>query len=140
MIFLDTDHLTVLTDDRYNKHFTLVDKLEKGGQGFQVPQVALEESLRGLFALIHRYTDVERQVWGYQKMRQLFSLVKTIEVIPFDIDVANLVKELQSQKLRVGTQDLKIAAIGLTHIALLLSNNLKDFKRIPGLRVESWIA
>ena len=35
--------------------------------------------------------------------------------------------------------DLKIAAIALSHAALLLSRNLVDFTRVPGLRVENWL-
>jgi hypothetical protein len=36
-------------------------------------------------------------------------------------------------------QDLKIAAIALTHDSLLLSANLRDFEQVPGLQVEDWL-
>ena len=35
--------------------------------------------------------------------------------------------------------DLKIAAIALVNDALLLSGNLRDFRQVPGLRVENWL-
>jgi tRNA(fMet)-specific endonuclease VapC len=35
--------------------------------------------------------------------------------------------------------DLKIAAINLVHDAILLTRNLVDFAKIPGLRVENWL-
>jgi tRNA(fMet)-specific endonuclease VapC len=35
--------------------------------------------------------------------------------------------------------DLKIAAIALSHEALLLSRNLRDFNSVPDLRVENWL-
>jgi tRNA(fMet)-specific endonuclease VapC len=41
-------------------------------------------------------------------------------------------------KIRIGTMDLKIAAIALAHGATLLSRNLVDFKKVPGLTVEDW--
>jgi tRNA(fMet)-specific endonuclease VapC len=34
---------------------------------------------------------------------------------------------------------LKIAATALVHDALLLSANLRDFERVPGLRIENWL-
>ncbi len=34
--------------------------------------------------------------------------------------------------------DLKIAAIVLTHDATLLSKNLSDFRKVPGLKVADW--
>jgi predicted nucleic acid-binding protein len=33
----------------------------------------------------------------------------------------------------------KIAALALVHGSLLLSANLRDFERVPGLRVEDWL-
>ena len=34
--------------------------------------------------------------------------------------------------------DLKIAAIVLANGATLLSRNLSDFRKVPGLKVEDW--
>jgi predicted nucleic acid-binding protein len=34
---------------------------------------------------------------------------------------------------------LKIAAIALANNARLLSANLRDFEKVPGLHVENWI-
>ena len=34
--------------------------------------------------------------------------------------------------------DLKIASIAIANDALLLTRNLSDFSKIPGLRVEDW--
>ena len=49
------------------------------------------------------------------------------------------VENLKRQRLRCGTMDLKIAAICLVHDGLLLTRNLSDFAKIPGLRVENWL-
>lgn len=37
------------------------------------------------------------------------------------------------------SEDLKMASIALMHDAILLSRNLRDFSRVPGLRIENWI-
>jgi predicted nucleic acid-binding protein len=41
--------------------------------------------------------------------------------------------------MSVGTNDLKIAAIVQRHGATLATCNLRDFKRIPGMRLEDWL-
>lgn len=40
---------------------------------------------------------------------------------------------------RIGTMDLKISAIALSHDALLLSRNLVHFQQVPGLKIENWL-
>ena len=59
-------------------------------------------------------------------------------VLEFDEAAAAHFERLQQLRLRVGTMDLKIAAIALARDATVLSRNLKDFTRVPGLRVEDW--
>ena len=40
--------------------------------------------------------------------------------------------------IRIGTMDLKIAAIVLAHDATLLTKNLSDFRKVPGSKVADW--
>ena len=41
--------------------------------------------------------------------------------------------------MRIGTQDLRIASVALSIDAVVLSRNLRDFRQVPGLRVENWL-
>jgi hypothetical protein len=52
------------------------------------------------------------------------------EVLPFDQRAAATFVQLRQQGVRIGTMDLKIAAIALEHQALVLSGNLRDFQRV----------
>ena len=49
-------------------------------------------------------------------------------------------QEKQAGKLNVGANDLKIAAIGLEVGAVVVTRNVRDFGRVPGLTVENWAA
>ncbi len=40
----------------------------------------------------------------------------------------------------VGPNDLIIAATVLARRGILVTHNLREFRRVPGLRVESWVA
>ncbi|MFM6812415.1 MAG: type II toxin-antitoxin system VapC family toxin, partial [Dolichospermum sp.] len=46
--------------------------------------------------------------------------------------------ELVKQKIRVGTQDLRIAAITLSFKGILVTRNWKDFEKVPNFRLEDW--
>ena len=47
-------------------------------------------------------------------------------------------QRLRKVQPRIGSLDLKIAAIVLSKGDTLLSRNLSDFRRIPDLKVEDW--
>jgi tRNA(fMet)-specific endonuclease VapC len=59
--------------------------------------------------------------------------------LPFDDAAADRFEQLRRAGVRIGGMDLKIASIGLVHGALILSANLQDFQKVPGLRVENWL-
>jgi tRNA(fMet)-specific endonuclease VapC len=59
-------------------------------------------------------------------------------VVPFDAPVVARFDLLRRQRLKVGTMDLRIAATALHHQLTIVTRNLKDFQRIPGLLIEDW--
>jgi tRNA(fMet)-specific endonuclease VapC len=60
------------------------------------------------------------------------------QVLPFDDAAANVFDDMRGRKVRVGAMDLRIASIALSRDMTVLSRNLADFGRVPGLRVEDW--
>jgi tRNA(fMet)-specific endonuclease VapC len=95
--------------------------------------------MRGWLALIHRITDTQRQVAYYERLLGLVAFFAEWEVLPFDQCAAVTFERLRQQRVRIGTMDLKIAAIALVHGARLLSANLRAFQQVPNLRVANWI-
>lgn len=59
-------------------------------------------------------------------------------MLPFTQEAASCYGELLSQKIRIGTQDLRIAAIAISNNGILVTRNQKDFSRVLGLRFEDW--
>ena len=57
-------------------------------------------------------------------------------MLDFDERAAQRFLELRRSRVRLGSMDLKIAAIAISRGGTLLSRNLTDFRRIPGLSVE----
>jgi tRNA(fMet)-specific endonuclease VapC len=46
---------------------------------------------------------------------------------------------LEKQGSPIGVYDLQIAAIALSHNMTLLTNNIREFERVIGLKLENWI-
>jgi tRNA(fMet)-specific endonuclease VapC len=59
-------------------------------------------------------------------------------ILDFDETAAVQFQRLRSMKLKMGTMDLKIAAIVLAQRATLISRNVADFAHVPDLDVEDW--
>ena len=47
--------------------------------------------------------------------------------------------ELEKQGLRIGDMDTFIAATALEEDVILVTGNVRHFKRIPGLKIENWM-
>jgi tRNA(fMet)-specific endonuclease VapC len=140
MILLDTDHISVLAFPESLPYVTLHGRLASAAD----PRIATTiitaaEQMRGWLARINRLADVHRQVSAYDELADLFLFFQRWEVVRFDRAAADFYLQLRKDKVRIGTNDLKIAAIALSRGALLLSANLRDYRKVPGLRVEDWL-
>jgi tRNA(fMet)-specific endonuclease VapC len=58
--------------------------------------------------------------------------------MPFDESAMDELLRLQQHRVRIGINDLRIAAIGKANGVKLLSRNLRDFRQVPHLGVEDW--
>ena len=69
-------------------------------------------------------------------------LLESLQTFPFDSDAARayglLNAELRSQGRGIGELDTLIASHALALGATLITNNVREFKRVPGLLVEDW--
>jgi tRNA(fMet)-specific endonuclease VapC len=65
-----------------------------------------------------------------------------IEILPFDSQClwfyADLRASLEKQGLSIGPMDTLIAAQALSIDGTLVTNNIKEFMRVPKLKLENW--
>jgi predicted nucleic acid-binding protein len=75
MILIDTDHISVYTDERDSRHVALNKRMEVAAEEVACTIVSVEEVLRGWLAVIHRTRDVRRQVPAYARLSQFFDVM-----------------------------------------------------------------
>ena len=73
----------------------------------------------------------------------LEQFVSSLKVAPFDrqatVAYGKIRALLEKKGDLIGSMDLLIAAHAVTLGIRLVTNNVREFKRVPGLRVENWV-
>ena len=82
---------------------------------------------------------------GSARNRQALEMfLSTLEILPFDESAiwyyGDLRIDLERRGQPIGTLDTMIAAHALTSNTILVTNNTREFERVPGLRLENWAA
>ena len=66
-----------------------------------------------------------------------------LEISPFEAQAAAHFGQLRAELYRtgkpIGPYDMMIAGHARSMGLILVSNNLNEFERVPGLRVENWV-
>src|SRR5438270_2476751 len=117
MILLDTDHLTLLKYLDNERGVRLNERLlaQPPEEVVAVSIISVEEQMRGWLAAIAKERHAKRQVLAYGELARLFEYFQAFTIVPFDGGAADQFDALRSAKLRLGTMDLKIAAIALVN-------------------------
>jgi tRNA(fMet)-specific endonuclease VapC len=137
MIVVDTDHFSVLADARHVSHSQLKVRFLATVEPVVIPVIAVEEQLRAWLAQIHRVRDPHRLISPYDRLIRLLETLSEWEILRWNETAANVLNQLRTARVRIGTQDLRIASLAIASGARLLSANLRDFEKVPGLRVEN---
>jgi len=139
MIVLDTDHMSVLERREQPAVDHLLTRLaEQPAFEVMTTVISYEEQMRGWMAYIARARSMTQQITAYDRLLSHLENYRGIPVLGFDEAAAAAFQKLRRRHRRIGTMDLKIAAIVLSRNATLLSRNLRDFSQLPDLRVEDW--
>nr|WP_313950426.1 type II toxin-antitoxin system VapC family toxin [Nostoc sp. FACHB-110] len=87
---------------------------------------------------INKANSSKELVLAYARLQDTLEDLSSISVLKFSEYAANIYADLVRQKIRVGTQDLRIAAITLSVDGILVTRNRRDFEKVPNLRLEDW--
>jgi tRNA(fMet)-specific endonuclease VapC len=119
----------------------IVQRVEVNAENLAVTIVTVEEVIRGRFKVIKdasQPSQADKLVWAYTKLWDALDDFTNLNILKFDQNAFTIYTEFRRQRIRIGTQDLRIAAIVLANNAILVTGNYRDFSQVPGLVQEDW--
>lgn len=138
MYVLDTDHMSLLEWGGEGSARLRERLADLDNDQVATTIISYEEQIRGWAAFIARAKSPLQEVTAYQRLRQQLANYCQIPLLDFDEPAAHLLAQFRSSNIRVGTMDLKIAAIVIVNNATLLTRNTVDFGKVPGLNFDDW--
>ena len=139
MFLLDSDHLTIMQRQTGAEYDNLQRRLRSvTDTEVFVSIVSFHEQVGGWNKHLARRRSQRDVVFAYQMLQRILSDFVEMQVLPFDDAAAAEFESLRKQRVRIGTMDLRIAAVAITNDMTLLTRNTVDFERVPGLRFADW--
>jgi tRNA(fMet)-specific endonuclease VapC len=138
MWVLDTDSLSLL--ERGNPK--IQERLRQvNPDSVAISIVTAEEKMKGRLAAINSLSGIERVdrlAIAYRDLQSSIEDLQTLTILPFSESAKDRYRQLLQQKIRVGSHDLRIAAIVLSIEGILVTRNRRDFEKVPGLQIDDW--
>ncbi len=100
--------------------------------------ITFNEDIRGWQARCNQAGDALARSLAYNKLQRALDFYCQRRCLPFDEAAVEIFDQLRARDKRMGTNDLAIAAITLSVNGILVTRNLVDFSRVPGLALEDW--
>ena len=138
MTTFDTDILSLilLGQSSYLRKFEAVPLKQR-----YVTIVNCEEVLRGRLHAIRSSETTKKAdllMLKYELLHSSLDQLGRLQVLPYNQLSHGLFTKWRATKLRIGTQDLRIAAICVAHDATLVSRNQRDFDKVSELKLSVW--
>ncbi len=141
MLVLDTNHINVFMYPHERRDRLQSRLISATGHEVVTTVITLQETLDGWITMVKKDIPAAKQVPYYKSLLDITTFFADWDILPFDEAAATEFDRLKATKIkRIGTMDLKIAAITLCNNAILLTANMSDFRNVPNLRVEDWLA
>lgn len=132
---LDTDHIS-LYQRRHPQVVTRVLMFDPAD--LATTTITLGEQVQGWLAIISRTGSQLDTARGYVRLRETVAFYQSIQLVDYTPAAIANFEAFRRQGIRIGTQDLRIASIALAEEAILVTRNLRDFAKVPGLTLEDW--
>ncbi len=133
---LDTDHVSLFQ----RRHPVVTQHINNvaNPEDIAITIITVEEQLRGRFNVIKKASSSGDLILAYANLEATLEFFRNVKTLGFDQNAIHVYEDLIRQRIRIGTQDLRIAAIVLSANGILVTRNHRDFEKVPNLRLEDW--
>jgi tRNA(fMet)-specific endonuclease VapC len=102
--------------------------------------ITVEEQLSGWYSALRRVKRPDEIGRVYDNFTATLSFLAGLQwqFLSFSLNAVHRFDALVSLRLPIGRMDLRIAAIALENQAIVVTRNVRDFGRVPGLTIEDW--
>ncbi len=136
---LDTDHISYLQRRSSVEYAVLAARMAlHSPSDFALSIISFHEQVLGASTFISRAKKGGDVIRGYALVGEVLAGYLLAPVLAFDGSAMAEFDGLRTQRIRVGTMDLRIAAIALSNKLTLLTRNTADFAKIPRLMTDNW--
>jgi tRNA(fMet)-specific endonuclease VapC len=136
MILLDTDSFTLHQFGQAQ----FMARFQAANEDPAITIITQIEALRGRQDALFKAADGSGLIRAQQGFFRTMRHLALFQVVPFDDTCSVEFDRLRHNKSlkKIGRADLLIASIALGKRATLITRNLKDFRKVPGLLLENW--
>jgi tRNA(fMet)-specific endonuclease VapC len=135
VLILDTDAPSLIQRGKGPQFEALVRMLDDADDDVYVTVVSLDEQVHGALNEIGS-GDSRIRIRGYRRLRMLCEDYAARPMLDYDEQAESVFDRLKGIKGRPGTKDLRIAAIALSHDAAVVTGNIRDFEKVPMLKLR----
>lgn len=116
-----------------NKPEQVLEKLKQNlSNGICISAITLAELQHG----------VEKSMNPEKNSMALLQFLSILDILPFDdlaaVEYGKICAYLQKRGTPIGTMDILIAAHAKTENLIIVTNNVREFERVPDLKIENW--
>lgn len=136
LYILDTDHLSLIQSNHPNVVAAV--KRHRRTDVLGLTTITIEEQFNGRIKKLRAARTPLETALASQAIADGVTLWASFALFSMSVNATTRFESLLKLKLNVGRMDLRIAAIALEANATVVSRNLRDFGRVPGLTVADW--
>lgn len=135
LYILDTDHLSL----QQRNHPQVIARIVTiSPNELAITITSVVEQLAGRLAYLNRCRNEAEIARACQLVKDTMFHLNQFQIIEYAPEAQRIFESLRKGRIRIGSQDLRIAVTALSVGAILVTRNAVDFEKVPGLRIQDW--